>query len=290
MKRKNSINKEHSKEHSKEQFEQLNKKLTLFNDADLKNRKVKSAPEIGGRSSRAFSGKTAVKKIGSGKETKKIAVIVTNGSIKHYSRVWKNVKNVPGFSSDAFIAAADGGSIHCINFRIVPDLIIGDMDSITKSMVERLNSAEPGKDIEFISCSPNKDESDTQLALDHLIKCGFQKIILLGALGSSADHSFANIVLLANPAYDGTDIRIITDNSEIFVAKKSFTVEGRQGEKISLFSLTPYVYFKKTTGLLYSLKREKLLFSPVRGLSNEFTDSIAKIDFSEGELLVIKEI
>ena len=118
MERKNSINKEHSKGHNKEQFKQLNKKLTLFNDADLKNRKVKSAPEIGGRSSSAFSGKTAVKKTGPGKEIKKIAVLVTNGSIKHYSRVWKNVKNVPGFSSDAFIAAADGGSIHCINFRI----------------------------------------------------------------------------------------------------------------------------------------------------------------------------
>ncbi len=72
MKRKNSINKEHSKGHNKEQFEQLNKKLTLFNDADLKNRKVKSAPEIRGRSSGAFSGKTAVKKTGPGKEIKKL--------------------------------------------------------------------------------------------------------------------------------------------------------------------------------------------------------------------------
>ena len=263
--------------------------LTLFNEIDAK--KKKGANAKGRKDIKPVKNKKASAGSVIEKPQSRIAILISNGSIRHYSQVWKNVKNITGSSPEApFIAAADGGSMHCINFRVVPDLIIGDMDSITKSMIEKLNAAEPGKDIEFITCSPSKDESDTQLALDHLARSGFKKIIILGAFGSRADHSFANIVLLANPAYDGLKISIVTDNSEIFVAKNPFEIKGTPGKKLSLFSLSPYVYFKKTSGLLYSLKKEKLVFSPVRGLSNEFTESTAKIDFSEGELLVIREL
>ena len=263
--------------------------LTLFNDTDAKKKKAANAK--GRKGIKLAKNKKTALNSAIEKPQSRIAILISNGSIRHYSQVWKNVKNITGNNPEApFIAAADGGSMHCINFRVVPDLIIGDMDSITKSMIEKLNAAEPGKDIEFITCSPSKDESDTHLALDHLARSGFKKIIILGAFGNRADHSFANIVLLANPSYDGLDISILTDNSEIFVAKNPFEVKGTPGKKLSLFSLTPYVYFKKTSGLLYSLKKEKLVFSPVRGLSNEFTESTAKIDFSEGELLVIKEL
>ncbi len=254
------------------------KNMTLFNNGDsvkpgLKNRMLKNADSKKPQ-----------------KALQEMAILVTNGSIKNYSQVWRNVRNTPGFSKDCFIAAADGGAMHCINFRIIPDLIIGDMDSITKAMVEKLNTAAFTGEIEFISCSPNKDESDTQIALDHLIKSGFKRIIILGAFGSRADHSFANLVLLSNPAYEGHDIRIITDNSEIFIAKKTFNLDSEAGKKLSLFSLTPYVFFERTTGLKYRLKKEKLLFSPVRGLSNEFTKNSAKISFSEGVLLVVREL
>jgi len=242
--------------------------LTLFNDIGAKKKKAANAK--GRKDIKPVKNKKASAGSVIEKPQSRIAILISNGSIRHYSQVWKNVKNITGSSPEApFIAAADGGSMHCINFRVVPDLIIGDMDSITKSMIEKLNAAEPGKDIEFITCSPSKDESDTQLALDHLARSGFKKIIILGAFGSRADHSFANIIL---------------------VAKNPFEIEGIPGKKLSLFSLSPYVYFKKTSGLLYSLKKEKLVFSPVRGLSNEFTESTAKIDFSEGELLVIREL
>lgn len=265
------------------------KNLTLFNDIDAKKKKAANAK--GSKDIKLSKNKKTTTDSLIEKPQSRIAILISNGSIRHYSQVWKNVKNITGSSTEApFIAAADGGSMHCINFRVVPDLIIGDMDSIAKSMIEKLNAVAPGKDIEFITCSPSKDESDTQLALDHLARSGFKKVIILGAFGSRADHSFANIVLLANPAYDGLKISIVTDNSEIFVEKSPFAIEGMPGKKLSLFSLSPYVYFKKTTGLLYSLKKEKLVFSPVRGLSNEFTENTAKIDFSEGELLVIREL
>ncbi len=218
------------------------------------------------------------------------AILVANGSIKDYGSISRTLlKNFQSLSG-TFVIAADGGASHCSNLRITPNVIIGDMDSITKSMIEKLGSAAGNGDIQFISFNQSKDESDTQLALDFLVKNGYEKIIVIGAFGSRADHSYANLSLLSSPAYDNVSVSIITENSETFVVKKSCSIKGETGKKISVFSLTPFTFFKKTTGLKYKLKNESLLFSPARGLSNEFIKDIAEISITEGWLLVIKEL
>ena len=225
------------------------------------------------------------------------AILVTNGSIKDYGFIYRIlVKNFHSLS-DTFIIAADGGTLHCSNLKIIPNVIIGDMDSITKGMVEKLGSAAGGADstiaaseIQFISFNQAKDESDTQLALDYLVKNGYKRIIIIGAFGSRADHSYANLSLLSSPAYDNVKVSIITENSEIFVLKNSCIIKGETGKNISIFSLTPFTFFEKTSGLKYKLKNEKLVFSPARGLSNEFTKDAVKINISEGWLLIVREL
>ena len=218
------------------------------------------------------------------------AILATNGSIKDYGFIYSTlIKNFQSLS-DTFIIAADGGALHCINLKITPNVIIGDMDSITKGMIEKLSDAAGAGEIQFISFNRAKDESDTQLALDHLVKNGFERIIVIGAFGSRADHSYANLSLLSSPAYDNVKVSIITENSEIFVVKNSCSIIGEAGKKISIFSLTPFTFFKKTSGLKYKLKDEKLLFSPARGLSNEFIKDTASINISEGWLLIVREL
>jgi len=218
------------------------------------------------------------------------AILVTNGSIKDYSFIYRTlIKNFQSLSG-IFIIAADGGALHCSNLKITPNVIIGDMDSITKGMIEKLGGAAGAGEIQFISFSQAKDESDTQLALDYLVKEGYERIIVIGAFGSRADHSYANLSLLSSPAYDKVKVSIITENSEIFVVKNSCSIKGKAGKKISIFSLTPFTFFEKTSGLKYKLKNEKLLFSPARGLSNEFTKDTAKINIAEGWLLIVREL
>jgi thiamine pyrophosphokinase len=225
------------------------------------------------------------------------AILVTNGSIRDYGFIRRTlIKNFQSLS-DTFIIAADGGALHCSNLRITPNIIIGDMDSITKGMIEKLGSAAGSTGgstatggIRFISFNQSKDESDTQLALDYLVENGYKRIIVIGAFGSRADHSYANLSLLSSPAYDNVKVSIITENSEIFVVKDSCAINGEIGKKISIFSLTPFTFFEKTIGLKYKLKNEKLLFSPARGLSNEFTKDTAKLNISEGWLLIVREL
>lgn len=216
-----------------------------------------------------------------------IALVVANGRINNYHLTLRRLKKEYGFTDDSIVLAVDGGVKNCINMRIFPDLIIGDMDSVNIKLMEKLNSNK--KEIKFINASTHKDESDTQLAVDYLIKQGFKKIIIVGALGDRIDHTFANLVLLASPEYDNTDIRIIDEETEISVIKKSSEINGEKGKRVSLFSLSPYTHFTATKGLKYRLKNEKLMFSPVRGLSNEFTDDTASIKIKKGVLLIVKD-
>ena len=86
------------------------------------------------------------------------------------------------------------------------------------------------------------------------------------------------------------EIHIFSSLSDIFVTNKSIKIKSRKGKRLTLLSLSSYTYFKATTGLKYSLVEERLLFSPARGLSNEFISDEASLDIEEGILLIIKEI
>jgi thiamine pyrophosphokinase len=217
-----------------------------------------------------------------------IALIIANGRINNYHHIMRILKKEYGYTEDIPVFAVDGGIKHCINMHVYPDLIIGDMDSVNIKLMEKLSSTK--KEMKFVNASTDKDESDTQLAVDYLIKQNFKKIIIVGALGDRIDHTFANLVLLASPHYEDAVVRIIDEHNEISVLKKSSNINGGKGKRISLFSLSPYTHFISTEGLKYSLKDERLLFSPVRGLSNEFTEDTASIKIKKGILLIVREI
>src|SRR4030065_456356 len=96
-------------------------------------------------------------------------IVVTNGVIKDYSLTYKRLTQDYKFEKNAstLIIAADGGAQNCLNMRLVPDIVIGDMDSITIKIIESITSGK--KPIKFINSIPEKDESDTQLAVDYAI-------------------------------------------------------------------------------------------------------------------------
>lgn len=218
----------------------------------------------------------------------KKAVVISNGCIKNPSYTYRKITTEYGFSSTDTIIAADGGAANCLKMDLLPDIIIGDMDSIKNEVREKL--ALKSNNIKYIQTPCEKDASDTRLAVEYAVGAGAKKIIIAGATGDRLDHSFANLILLSSPFPEDVDIKILTDNSEIFVVKNSCVIKGKIGKLISIFSLTPYTFFIETSGLKYRLKNEKLLFSPVKGLSNIFTEDKAEIKISKGMLLIIKQL
>ena len=115
-------------------------------------------------------------------------------------------------------------------------------------------------------------------------------IILIGALGKRMDHSLANLFNISSEKLANVQIKIIDESYEISVLKQSAQISGIIGNTISLFSLTPSTFFINTDGLKYRLREEKLLFCPVRGLSNIIEKEKVMLDFKDGILLIIKEV
>jgi thiamine pyrophosphokinase len=208
---------------------------------------------------------------------KKKALIIANGDIDEKTLL-KTLEEEYAFDDEFMLICADGGFHNCLKMGLYPDLVIGDLDSIEKK--------EDG--IKYISYNKEKDESDTQLALDYALRINMEKIIITGAIGNRIDHSLANIFLLANPTIQNEDVCIVDHHCEIKIIKKTSYLKGKINQTVSLFSLAPYSYIIRTDGLKYPLNNEKLIFSPVRGLSNVFTNENAFIDMGKGCIAIFK--
>lgn len=92
----------------------------------------------------------------------------------------------------SFIACADSGAHPLLQAGLMPDLIVGDMDSISPADRVALQASEG--DVKMLPVE--KDWTDTQVALDMLFERGFEEVLMLGATGGRLDHEQGNFLLM----------------------------------------------------------------------------------------------
>lgn len=192
----------------------------------------------------------------------------------------KNIHSI--ISKTNLIIAADGGANHLKKLSLKPNLIIGDMDSITEQ------SFMTDKTIEKITHKTNKSQTDTELAVIEAFKRGSKCITLLGATGQRFDHTLANIELVKK--YPSKIILIDTSTKLIAINNKQQLI--LTGKKESIVSIFPYNINSssiRTSGLKYNLDNQKLMF-PTQGTSNLIEENFAKISTDSGFLLVCTNI
>ncbi len=185
---------------------------------------------------------------------------------------------------DDFILCADGGANTAYAAGIIPDLVLGDFDSIDESILEKLKNEKT----QFVKFPSEKDESDLEIAISKAISLEPEEIIFFGALGKRLDHIFANLMLLMLPLKAGIKGFILEEDYEIYLIDNKIEIMGDASCNISLFPLTSVVEGIETTGLKYPLNDENLYLGLSRGLSNEFSAETAKIEIKNGNLLIIK--
>ena len=201
------------------------------------------------------------------------AVIFVNGEIKDYDFVEGIV------SSYDFIIACDGGLRHCHKLNIIPDCIIGDMDSATAEILEKY------KDVPRIKFPPEKDFTDLELAIEHVKEAGASHLEILGGFGGRLDHQIANIYVLVQAKLPV----VMRDETTRLIVMEDFCILNRSdGDLVTLLPLTSSVDGIVTEGLKYPLNEESLQMGFARGVSNEMTGEIASITLKSGLLLVIQ--
>ena len=182
-------------------------------------------------------------------------------------------------SDGDFIIAADAGYLHLKKLEITPDLLVGDFDSL---------EAIP-KCKEILRFKPEKDLTDTTIAVSQAVKRGYRKIIICGALGGKRpEHSLANLQTAAELAKNGMEI-YLTDGVNVIRVIHNSKIEFDENNSgyISVFSLTEKSRGVTLSGLKYPLNDAILSYCVPLGVSNEFIKGTkSTVSVSDGTLAV----
>ena len=200
----------------------------------------------------------------------------------------------PGWlSPGATVIAADGGARHAARLALQIDAWVGDGDSLGADGVAALVAAGIPVDL----ADPDKDESDTELALVAALDRSPTAITILGALGGPRiDHALANLTLLSMPALDGVDVRILADDARIRLLRApahdgglaTVALEGRVDDLVTLLPVGGDAHGVTTDGLAYRLDDESLREGRTRGLSNRRTGTLARVALRAGRMMVVE--
>ena len=209
------------------------------------------------------------------------AIIFANGELPNPRDVQDLLHH--GDGDDVVIIAADGGTHHTLAAGVTPDIVIGDLDSLSPETQARVEVA----GAQIVRFSPRKDETDLELALLYAAHGGATEITILGALGRRLDQTLANVLLLALPELRSIDTRIVEGAQEAFLIQGEAMVEGQPGDTVSLVPLGGNAEGVTTDGLEWPLNEDTLRFGPARGVSNVLTAPQAHVRVRRGVLLCV---
>lgn len=204
------------------------------------------------------------------------ALLISNGELRDINLLKKLSNEVD------FVLAADGGTNHCIRAGILPDLIIGDLDSIDLEVLDKIKKLK----IDILKYPSKKNATDTEICLDYLIENKYKEIILLGSLGRRIDHTLANIFLLEYLLDKNIAGRLVDDKNTIYLVEDKKTFKNDR-KYISVIPLSDEGIEVSLEGLEYPLDHKFINRGSSLGVSNEFKDSLGIVNIHKGRALVI---
>jgi len=185
-----------------------------------------------------------------------------------------------------YVIVADSGWEHAVALGFIPDVLVGDMDSIRP---QHLEDARRGG-VEIIEYPSDKDFTDTELALSTGHDRGFIDITVISGGGDRFDHLLAMMHSLLPYARPPTEIVCHLAHARIdFVAGGySIGLAVDIGETISLIPLGGDATGVTTTGLTWNLSANTLSATSSRGVSNITKSTVVEISVTTGLLAIIQ--
>lgn len=176
------------------------------------------------------------------------------------------------------VIAADGGARHVLEAGLVPDAVVGDLDSVDDLLRARISS-------ERFHQVGRLDTTDLEKAVEFAIERGAMEIDIVGAGGGRSDHALANLSVLT--IHRGrARLRLHDEFFEISLVDGESAVEGPVGTVISLVAIGECGGVS-TSGMRWELHDFALPFGP-RGVHNEIARSPATVAVRSGDLLLFK--
>lgn len=185
------------------------------------------------------------------------------------------------------VIAVDAGLEAVKALGILPDVIVGDFDTVKTEVLSEFQQMEH---IIWEVHRPEKDETDTELALKRAMASGCGEIAILGATGGRLDHMLGNLHLLYPCLQKGIFAYLLDSQNKVYLLDegKDFFEETLWGKYVSFLPLSQEVKGITLTGFKYPLYEKDIEIGTSLCISNELIEEEARIDFREGVLICVE--
>ena len=174
------------------------------------------------------------------------------------------------------IVACDGAADTLLDKGYIPDIILGDLDSISEDSKKKFENSI----IEIYDQSQN----DLRKAFNYAIEHNIHDISIIGASGKREDHMIGNIFSLLD--YKDLNIKLFTDTGFFSCIHDEQTIDSFKGQQVSIFSADSTIKIT-STNLKYNFNNTSLSYIYL-GTLNESTSCNFKLKISHGSLLVFQ--
>jgi thiamine pyrophosphokinase len=203
----------------------------------------------------------------------KTANLFLNGTFVEYSDVDRSVYTV----------AADGGVVNALKNKCIPDIIIGDGDSIQQIPTKYRSRT---KSIPFEHAS-DQNYADIEKALQYLENHDYTYIKIYCFSGERIDHMLAG--LSACNRFQGMQIELCSSSQKIIKLPYNYSLKCSPGETLSLLPY-PTAQNVTTSGLKWELQNSQLKLGNFISISNEATTTNVTIKYTNGVLYLFRPI
>jgi thiamine pyrophosphokinase len=208
---------------------------------------------------------------------KKRIIIVANGVL--YPQIIKEIQKTD------FIIGVDRAAYWLIEHGVVPSIAIGDFDSTSRGEFEKIHTVISAVKI----YSPEKDFTDTELAVNYAIKQRPSSIVVYGGVGTRLDHTFGTLLLLERCQKFGILAVFRDQTNEAAVVGRGRTIlKKREGSRyVSVVPITNSIQIS-LSGFKYEISKKTIIRGQTIGISNEFINKQATITIHRGLAFIIQ--
>ncbi|NJD23643.1 MAG: thiamine diphosphokinase [Melioribacter sp.] len=179
------------------------------------------------------------------------------------------------------LICADGGANSAKTLNLIPEYIIGDLDSIKPNVYKYFSDKS-----EIIKIDRQND-TDVEKCLKFVIRKKFDEVMLLGATGDRLDHSFCNLGMVLK-YFNEINIKIIHQRSLLSAYTGNIILSTVPDEIISLYGIDSKTRIK-SSGLKYSLNNITLPFGQKESTSNIAVSNKVQLRITGGKIFVIRD-
>lgn len=183
--------------------------------------------------------------------------------------------------ADDMRIAADAGYLTARALGDRVDLLVGDLDSLPEGDIP--------DGVELIRVPAEKDDTDTQLAIELALERGADDIVIIGGLGGRIDHTLSNIAILEDLSVRGIYAVMTDGRNRVRYLRSSSALIARGGHKyLSIIAADERVRGVSIEGVRYPLKNATLTRRRQYAVSNEIVGNCALISVRRGGIFIIE--